>query len=77
MKINNKFIPNTNITLKQFKELLYNKFKVYPIMQTNYKDNTFIITDSFDVTQRKLSSFCNKLGIKHKKYIKRIIIDLN
>ena len=77
MKINNKLIPNTNITLKQFKELLYNKFKVYPTMQTNYKDNTFIITDSFDVTQRKLSSFCNKLGIKHKKYIKRIIIDLN
>jgi hypothetical protein len=76
MKTNNKLIPNTNITLKQFKELLYNKFKVYPIMQTNYKDNTFIIIDSFDVTQRKLSSFCDKLGIKYEKYINRTVINL-
>ena len=43
MKVNNTALPNTNITLKEFKELLYNKFKAYPLMFTDYKNNTFII----------------------------------
>lgn len=86
MKINNKLIPNTNITLKQFKELLYNKFKAYPSMRTDYRNNTFIVSNTFydniDITQHKLSLFCDKLGIKHDKcigpnYSKCVIISLN
>lgn len=86
MKINNKLIPNTNITLKQFKELLYNKFKAYPNMQTDYRNNRFIIANTFyenvSITQRKLSLFCNKLGIEYNKeytssyYTKCIVINL-
>ena len=68
MKVNNTALPNTNITLKEFKELLYNKFKAYPLMFTDYKNNTFIITNTFyeniDITQDKLSMFCNELGVK-------------
>ena len=71
MKINNKILPNTNITLKEFKKLLYNEFKAYPVMLTDYKNNKFIISNTFydniNITQRKLSIFCNTLGIKHKK----------
>lgn len=85
MTINNKLIPNTNITLKQFKELLYKQFKAYPCMKTDYRNNTFIVSNSFydnvSITQRKLSLFCNKLGVKYKKghdchYAKCIVIDL-
>lgn len=71
MKINNKVLPNTNITLKEFKKLLYDKFKAYPLMFTDYKNNTFMISNTFydniDITQRKLSTFCDILGIKYKK----------
>jgi len=71
MKLNDKVLPNTNIKLKEFKELLYNKFKAYPSMYTDYKNNAFIVTNTFyeniDITQRKLSLFCNKLGIKYEK----------
>jgi hypothetical protein len=80
MKVNNKVLPNTNITLKQFKEMLYDKFKAYPSMYTDYKDNVFIITNTYyekiSITQRKLSLFCNKLGIKYKKDVNCIIIQL-
>ena len=86
MKINNKLIPNTNITLKQFKELLYEQFKAYPSMRTDYKNNTFTVSNTFydniDITQHKLSLFCNKLGIGYKKcfnsnHSKCIVISLN
>ena len=85
MTVNNTTIPNTNITLKEFKELLYKQFKVYPTMQTNYKNNTFMISQTFydniDITQRKLGLFCNKLGINYKsdinnRYTKCVVIDL-
>jgi len=80
MKTNNKIIPNTDITLKQFKKLLYNKFKAYPMMFTDYKNNIFVISNTFyddiNITQRKLSMFCNKLGIKHKKSYTQIKINL-
>ena len=63
--MNKVLIPNTNITLKEFKELLYNKFKAYPMMRVNYKNNIFTISETHyekvSITQNKLSSFCNKL----------------
>ena len=83
--MNKVLIPNTNITLKEFKELLYNKFKAYPMMRVNYKNNTFTISETYyekvSITQNKLSSFCNKLNIDHKldyiNYSKCIKINLN
>ena len=79
MKKIENIIPTTNITLKDFKKLLFEKFKAYPTMELNYKKNIFTISNTFydniSITQRKLSLFCNKLGIIHKKVL--IIIMLN
>jgi hypothetical protein len=83
--MNNTKLPNTTITLKEFKELLYDKFKAYPMFYTDYKNKKFIITNSFykdiDITQTKLINFCKKLGIKYEKCYyhlsKSIKIDLS
>ena len=37
MKLINQKLPNTDITLKEFKELLFKQFIAYPMMKTNYK----------------------------------------
>ena len=80
MKVNNIVLPNTNITLKEFKELLYNKFKAYPFMVTNYKNNTFLIRNTFydgiDITQHKLQIACNELGISYKNSFNGVYIEL-
>lgn len=86
-KHNIKVIPNTNITLKEFKELIYDKFKAYPMMRMNYRKNQFEIVNTFydnvDITQNKLSSFCNKLGVNFElEYVgwafsKAVIIKLS
>ena len=63
--MNKTLIQNTNITLKEFKELLFNKFKAYPMMKMNYKNKVFTITntyyDDISITQDMLNSFCNEL----------------
>ena len=83
--MNNKLIQNTNITLKGFKELLFDKFKAYPIMKTDYKNQVFIITNTYydgtSVTQDMLSLFCNELDINCElsytnQYMKCIKINL-
>ena len=65
-----KVIPNTSITVKEFKELIYNKFEAYPMMRMNYRKNQFEIVNtfytSFYITQNKLVTFCKKLGISHE-----------
>ena len=80
MKMNNIILPNTNITLKEFKELLYNKFKAYPTMITNYKNNTFLIRNTFydgiDITQHKLQIACNELDISYKNSFNSVYIEL-
>jgi hypothetical protein len=80
MKMNDIVLLNTNITLKEFKELLYNKFKAYPTMITDYKNNTFLIRNTFydgiDITQRKLQMACNELGISYKNSINSVYIKL-
>ena len=80
MKMNNIILPNTNITLKEFKELLYNKFKAYPTMITNYKNNTFLIRNTFydgiDITQHKLQIACDELGISYKNSFNGVYIEL-
>ena len=80
MKVNNIVLPNTNITLKEFKELLYNKFKAYPFMVTNYKNNTFLIRNTFydgiDITQHKLQIACDELGISYKNSFNGVYIEL-
>ena len=62
--MNKTLIQNTNITLKEFKELLFNKFKAYPMMKMNYKNKVFTITntyyDDISITQDMLNSFCKK-----------------
>lgn len=84
--MNKTLIPNTNITLKEFKELLFGKFKAYPMTKTNYKNKTFTIMnthyDNISITQNMLSSFCNELGISYElgytnQYMKCINISLN
>ena len=83
--MNKTLIPNTNIILKDFKELLYNKFKAYPMMRVNYKKNIFSISETYyeniSITQNNLSSFCNKLNINYEldytNYSKCIKINLN
>jgi len=84
--MNKTLIPNTNITLKEFKELLFEKFKAYPMIYTNYKKNIFSISETYyeniSITQNNLSSFCNKLNINHKlsytnHYSKCITINMN
>ena len=80
-----KVIPNTDITVKEFKKLIYNKFKAYPSMYINYQKNQFEITNTFydniSITQNKLSSFCKKLGIEYefgyRSISKAIIIKLD
>ena len=78
--MNNIILPNTNITLKEFKELLYNKFKAYPTMITNYKNNTFLIRNTFydgiDITQHKLQIACNELDISYKNSFNSVYIEL-
>ncbi len=80
MKVNNMILPNTNITLKEFKELLYNKFKAYPIMITNYKNNTFLIKNTFydgiDITQHELQMVCDELNINYENTLNSISIKL-
>ena len=80
MKVNNIVLPNTNITLKEFKELLYNKFKAYPFMVTNYKNNTFLIRNTFydgiDITQHKLQIACDELDISYKNSFNGVYIEL-
>lgn len=69
-KHNNKLIPNTNVTIKEFKELVFKKFKAYPMMRMNYQKNQFEIVNTFyenvSITQDKLVSFCKKLGVKYE-----------
>ena len=69
-KHNTKVIPNTSITVKEFKELIYDKFEAYPMMRINYRKNQFEIVNtfytSFYITQNKLVTFCKKLGISHE-----------
>ena len=86
MKANNKTLPNTNITLKEFKELLFEHFKAYPSMRTDYKKNVFVVGETYydkiEIKQNKLCTFCDSLGIKYKKSIryyfsKCVVIDLN
>jgi len=80
MKVNNMILPNTNITLKEFKELLYNKFKAYPIMITNYKNNTFLIKNTFydgiDITQHELQMVCDELNINYENTLNSVSIKL-
>jgi hypothetical protein len=83
----NKLIPNTSITVKEFKELIYDKFEAYPMMRMNYRKNQFEIVNtfytSFHITQNKLVAFCKKLGISHEleyvgwSYSEAIIIKLS
>jgi hypothetical protein len=86
-KHNNKVIPNTSITVKEFKELMYDKFEAYPMMRMNYRKNQFEIVSafytSFHITQNKLVAFCKKLGINHEleyvgwNYSEAVIIKLD
>jgi len=81
MKVNNKVLPNTDITLKEFKELLFKQFLAYPMMKTNYKNNTFIVTstyysDNINITVNKLCLACDKLGVKYKVNCDSIEIEL-
>ena len=86
-KHNNKVIPNTDVTVKEFKKLIYDKFKVYPIMRMNYLKNQFELHNAFydnvSITKSKLISFCKKLGINYELgytsefYSEGIIIKLN
>jgi len=64
--MNKMWIPNTNITVKEFKKLLFEKFKDYPMMYTNYKERTFSISPTNSITQRDLRSFCKKLNINNE-----------
>ena len=63
-----KLIPNTDITVKEFKEMLFEKFKAYPMMSCNYKHQYLIIHQTFydniDITTNKLLKFCNNIGVK-------------
>jgi hypothetical protein len=82
-----KVIPNTDITVKEFKKLIYDKFQAYPMMRMNYRENQFEIINTFydgvSITKSKLISFCKKLGISHEleyvgwSYSEAIIIKLS
>jgi hypothetical protein len=69
-KHTSKVIPNTNITVKEFKKLIYDRFRAYPMMRMNYRENQFEIVNTFydgvSITKSKLISFCEKLGINHE-----------
>jgi len=82
---NSKLIPNTNTTVKEFKELAFKKFKAYPMMRINYQKNQFEICPTFydgniNINRDKLTSFCKKLGINyewgHWGYSSTIVIKL-
>ena len=79
-KYNNKVIPNTEITLKEFKEMLFEQFKGYPMMYVDYKRNQFVIKqtyyDNISITQKKLVNFCNKFNIACEAAFHKVIIDL-
>lgn len=81
MTVINKTLPNTNITLKDFKEMLYEHFKAYPSMTTNYKKNVFIVNVTFynkiQITHNKLKAFCNVLNIKYESSVKGVVINLS
>jgi hypothetical protein len=82
-----KVIPNTDITVKEFKKLIYDKFQAYPMMRMNYRENQFEIINTFydgvSITKSKLISFCKKLGINYEleyvgwAYSEAIIIKLS
>lgn len=69
-KHNIKVILNTSITVKEFKELIYDKFKAYPMMRMNYRKNQFEIVSTFYtslyMTQNKLIKFCKKLDVNYE-----------
>jgi len=66
--INSKVIPNTDITVKEFKEMLFEKFKARPMTTANYRRPYLIIHQTFydgiDITTNKLFKFCNNVGVK-------------
>ena len=81
-----KLVPGTNVTVKEFKKLIFEKFKAYPMMHINYRKNQFEIINTFyknvSITSNKLVPFCEKLGVKYElgytgwSYSKAIIIKL-
>jgi hypothetical protein len=80
MKMNNQKLPNTDITLKEFKELLFKQFEAYPMMKTDYKNKTFIISktyyDNVDIELKELCDLCDKLNIKYKVNISSVTIQI-
>ena len=85
-KHNNKLIPNTKVTVKEFKELAFEKFKAYPMMRVNYQKNQFEICPTFydgdiDITKDKLISFCKELSANYESgwwgYSSSIVIKLD
>ena len=78
--MNNQKLPNTDITLKEFKELLFKQFEAYPMMKTDYKNKTFIISktyyDNVDIELKELCDLCDKLNIKYKVNISSIEIQI-
>jgi hypothetical protein len=80
MKMNNQKLPNTDITLKEFKELLFKQFEAYPMMKTDYKNKTFIISktyyDNVDIELKELCDLCDKLNIKYKVNISSVSIQI-
>jgi len=86
-KHNSKLIPNTNTTVKEFKELAFKKFKAYPLMRVNYQKNQFEMCNTFyeniSITKNKLISFCKELGVNYELgytgwcYSENIIIKLD
>lgn len=78
--MNNQKLPNTDITLKEFKELLFKQFEAYPMMKTDYKNKTFIISktyyDNVDIELKELYDLCDKLNIKYKVNISSIEIQI-
>ena len=69
-KHNTKIIPNTSITVKEFKKLIYDKFKASPLMRINYRKNQFEIVNTFyddvSITKKKLKKFCEELNINYE-----------
>jgi hypothetical protein len=69
-KHNTKVIPNTSITVKEFKKLIYDKFKASPLMRINYRKNQFEIVNTFyddvSITKKKLKKFCEELNINYE-----------
>ena len=58
-KHNNKLISGTNISIKEFKELAFKKFKAYPLMCMNYQKNQLSLCSNRFNTQSHLKyAFC-------------------